>query len=631
WKDLFFWACLSVLIGGHALCGSIEPSRDAAKGLQQAQNPPVSVSVLTNHIVLDNGILQLTLSKPGGIITGLRYQGVDNLMETRNEETNRGYWDLVWSVPPNKGIFDRFILLRGRSGFYTYGIFEHQEGWPDLHIGEARVAIKLSEDKFHFMAIADDKQRIMPMPEDRNLPRGQTLAFKEAVRLVNPINPELKGEVDCKYQYSKENQDNKVHGWISSDPPIGFWQITPSDEFRTGGPLKQSLTSHVGPTTLAIFVSDHYAGRDLVPKILSGAYWKKVFGPVFFYLNSGVNDTSKLWEDAKSQMEAEVKSWPYEFPASQDFPKAKQRGSVTGRLLVRDRYIKDADMLAGSAHVGLAVPGKSGSWQTESKAYQFWTKTDTDGTFSISNVREGVYNVYAWVPGFIGDSNFTQNITITAGSHVDLGELVFEPPRNGPTLWEIGFPDRTAAEFYIPDPKPEYINRLYLNHTNDRFRQYGLWDRYTDLYPSRDLVYEVGKSDYTKDWFYAQVTRRAGNGSNHYVATTWQIKFNIDRPAKDGSYTLRIALASAARLTELQVWFNDVVPPTTPRFTTGTIGGESTIARHGIHGLYRLLSIQMPGRQLFAGENTIYLRQTRSQGPFMGIMYDYIRLEGPPS
>ena len=42
-------------------------------------------------------------------------------------------------------------------------------------------------------------------------------------------------------------------------------------------------------------------------------------------------------------------------------------------------------------------------------------------------------------------------------------DLVFEPPRSGPTLWEIGVPDRTAAEFYIPDPDPTYINRLFVN------------------------------------------------------------------------------------------------------------------------------------------------------------------------
>lgn len=58
--------------------------------------------------------------------------------------------------------------------------------------------------------------------------------------------------MDDKYQYSCENKDNRVHGWISENPPVGFWIITPSDEFRAGGPLKQDLTSHVGPTVLSV-------------------------------------------------------------------------------------------------------------------------------------------------------------------------------------------------------------------------------------------------------------------------------------------------------------------------------------------------------------------------------------------
>lgn len=43
------------------------------------------------QVVMDNGILQVTLSKPGGIITGIKYNGVDNVLEVRNKETNRGY------------------------------------------------------------------------------------------------------------------------------------------------------------------------------------------------------------------------------------------------------------------------------------------------------------------------------------------------------------------------------------------------------------------------------------------------------------------------------------------------------------------------------------------------------------
>lgn len=46
--------------------------------------------------------------------------------------------------------------------------------------------------------------------------------------------------------------------------------------------------------------------------------------------------------------------------------------------------------------------------------------------------------------------------------------MIYEPPRDGATLWEIGIPDRSAAEFYIPDPNPNYINKLFVNHP-DRF------------------------------------------------------------------------------------------------------------------------------------------------------------------
>ena len=61
-----------------------------------------------------------------------------------------------------------------------------------------------------------------------------------------------------------------------------------------------------------------------------------------------------------------------------------------------------------------------------------------------------------------------------AGCNIDIGDIVYEPPRSGPTLWEIGIPDRSAAEFYVPDPNPKYINKLYVNHP-DRLAQTPLY------------------------------------------------------------------------------------------------------------------------------------------------------------
>jgi rhamnogalacturonan endolyase len=48
-------------------------------------------------------------------------------------------------------------------------------------------------DRFSYMALSDEKQRIMPTMEDRI--HGQPLAYPEAVLLINPANPLLRGEV----------------------------------------------------------------------------------------------------------------------------------------------------------------------------------------------------------------------------------------------------------------------------------------------------------------------------------------------------------------------------------------------------------------------------------------------------
>ncbi|XP_073147151.1 uncharacterized protein [Henckelia pumila] len=611
-----------------------------------------------------NGIVSLTLTAPGGVPTSVTYNGSDNLLETQNSDDNRGYWDVIWNIPGEHGRMDkflgtsynviledenqieisfsrgwefgsekvplnidkRFVMLRDSPGFYTYAVVEKLQGWPAFDIQEGRFLLKLQANKFHYMAMSDVRQRVMPMPIDRST--GVVLAYPEAVLLTNPTNPELKGEVDDKYLYSCDNKDNKVHGWVSSELGAGMWMITPSNEFKTGGPLKQDLTSHVGPTMLSMFISTHYAGEDQALKFEADEYWKKVFGPFLVYFNSDdasaeVNP-SILWEDAKQKASEEVRLWPYDFPISEHFLKSDQRGAISGQLHVYDRYI-DKDVRPGAeAYVGLATPGEPGSWQKESKGYQFWTQADDDGNFWIKNVVPGTYGLFAWVPGTIGDYKYDCNITILPGFDIKLDNLVFNPPRKGPTMWEIGIPDRTAAEFFIPDPT-NYKIHLYENYT-ERFRQYGLWYRYKDLYPLGDLNFTIGKSDYKEDWFFAHVTRNVGY--REYEATTRRILFDLENVKKGENYTLQLALASANGA-ELQVRFND--RESDPDFTTNLIGKDNGVARHGIHGLYHLYSIDVSGSRLVDGENTIFLTQAINTGPFKEVMYDYIRFEGPAS
>lgn len=191
-----------------------------------------------SYIVVNNGVLQITFTNPGGIITGIQYKGIDNLLELNNPDLNGGFWDLNWSEAGSRktrGKFDtikgtsskvivetdeqielsftrswdpsvqgeqapliidrRFIVLRDSPGFYSYAIFEHSKDLPAFNLNTTRIAFMLNKDKFHYMAVADNRQRFMPSADDRLPGRGQQLAYPEAVLLVDPIEPEFKGEV----------------------------------------------------------------------------------------------------------------------------------------------------------------------------------------------------------------------------------------------------------------------------------------------------------------------------------------------------------------------------------------------------------------------------------------------------
>lgn len=53
-----------------------------------------------------------------------------------------------------------------------------------------------------------------------------------------------------------------------------------------------------------MFVSTHYAGKEVTMAFKEGETYKKVFGPVFVYLNSvsSDEDPQTLWTDAVNQV-----------------------------------------------------------------------------------------------------------------------------------------------------------------------------------------------------------------------------------------------------------------------------------------------------------------------------------------
>ncbi|CAI0403905.1 unnamed protein product [Linum tenue] len=112
--------------------------------------------------------------------------------------------------------------------------------------------------------------------------------------------------------------------------------------------------------------------------------------------------------------------------------------------------------------------------------------------------------------------------------------------------------------------------------------------------------------------------------------TTWQINFDLPDVCPTGNYTLQLALAGALE-TNTFVYVNDLNAKA-PAFATERVGKDNAIARHGIHGIYWFFSACLPSNLFVKGKNSIFLRAARSGDfPFMGVMYDYIRLEAPPT
>ncbi|KAF5960453.1 hypothetical protein HYC85_001662 [Camellia sinensis] len=197
-----------------------------------------------------------------------------------------------------------------------------------------------------------------------------------------------------------------------------------------------------------MFVSTHYAGEDVGMKFKVGEQWKKVFGPVFIYLNSASNNQkSALWQNAKSQ----------KLEADHTIFRNHQISLIpTNGAQSVVNYFGQNSMPAAHAQVGLAPPGNEGSWQYENKGYQFWSHADGEGNFWIKGVRPGNYNLFAWVPGTIGDYKYGPSINISPGT------------KGWSNSWEIGIADRVAVEFFIPDPNSSLVNHLYNGF--DKFR-----------------------------------------------------------------------------------------------------------------------------------------------------------------
>jgi autotransporter-associated beta strand protein len=324
------------------------------------------------------------------------------------------------------------------------------------------------------------------------------------------------------------------------------------------------------------------------------------------------------------------------------YAQASNRGLVTGQIVINDVYNPNAS--ESNLWVGVVQqPPTSNStydFQDWAKPYQFWAKTDATGRFVISNVIAGAnYTFYAFGPGAAGTFQSQAqvggsapnsldipaspfSVTVMGGVTNDLGTITWTPTRVGPTVFEIGYPDRTARKFRHGEDW--WVGDIGPNSANPS----PIWSKFLE-YPfdfPNGVNYIVGQSRWTTDWNFVQpiVTDSAGN----YNGSTSTITFNL-ASAPGPTASLYIALSSDFQGPLIvQVNDNNLAGSTGyfPAYSSSSDQSDTTI-REGIHGMYSDARFTFSGSLLQQGQNTVTLNM-RKGGYFANhAMYDYIRLE----
>jgi rhamnogalacturonan endolyase len=622
---LFLWMGAACALLSSCAATPAAPPNSAAKPVAASRDGEAKEVKLQDDgdkVTLDNGIISAVVVKNGARIASLKFKNNEMLNPARGvyfsmdggasfrspdncvyavKSKSVDMVDIsckqVWKDQPQAFDIDvHYVLRRGDSGVYAYVILDHPESYPATTYGEWRMVWRTPVENEDWIFVDQKRHWQMPNPEDYKTAEKTTIG--EIVKLTQ--GPRV-GQYDCKYDFNASYYDIGCWGHAYEQKNVGAWIALGGYDYFNDGPTKQDLTAASEINHLH-FGMNHYNSSS--PQIAAGEKWSKIYGPYLLYCNANEGGVEALWKDAKARVEKEKAAWPYAWLTGEpNYPPASERGSVSGRLLLKDPL--KPRLSAAGAWVGLAQPDAGGNWQFESKRYQYWTRADAAGRFRIPNVRPGTYTLYAFTSGVVGEYS-QPNVTVSAGKSTPVGDLIWDVPRKGTKLaWEIGVPDRTAQEF---------------RHGDDYF--HGLvWQNFSKEF-SNPLEYTIGKSNPATDWNYAQ--SRYGNEPG--APWKWRIHFQLDGAPPTGQATLTLAIASADRA-RLDIYVNDESKPLAT--VTPSVQGGNALLREGIHAKYCVEQVVIPANTLKSGDNTITLVQSNVRSPGYHVMYDYLSLELP--
>jgi rhamnogalacturonan endolyase len=601
---------------------------------------PVTSRQNAQAIVLDNGIVSITIDKASGDVTSMIYRPAGAPISLGDGAPRAMYWDMdatpdkvspmlessrpkadysrpfqcmnfvrvnssdagMTDVVVDAGPFEWFpfhaqyhyVLRRGQSGFYAYAVYRHEKGMPAATLEQTRFVIRAENKGAIFTDQVVDDARKGPPPSSKIVDTIQDATYRLA-----------DGTAYTKYDNTQFAMDYTAQGMAGHG--VGLWLVWPSVEFGNGGPLKQELTVQIDNIMQAMFQGEHFGGAPI--KVADDESWSKCFGPVLVYMNHG-DTTGAMWTDAKKQAAEQRRQWPLSWLHDDAYP--QHRGAATGRVVLQN----GGNASTNGAWVILASQEQREEgvdWAMRSKGYEFWTRADSRGRFSIANVRPGRYTLF--VSGADQFEDFEKrDVVIEPDGISDLGNLHWSPLTHGKRIWQIGVADRSTGEFH-DGAEPVY-------------RNYDAFLNYFNTFP-HDVNFVIGQSRESRDWEYAQ-----WNWYNEKPA--WTVRFSLaaaDIPAR-GKATLTLGIASAQPAGNVVIGVNaqNVAAFALPK--TGAAGYRSGAQ----DSQYIVKYVSFDAALLKSGQNEITLGQegmekfsaavlAKEKRPSRYVMYDAVRLE----
>jgi len=423
------------------------------------------------------------------------------------------------------------------------------------------------------------------------------------------------GCTNGKYSFTLDYPKIGTFGMASDTNQLGLWYVAGGHEYQNNGPTACEYAGGIGGLLLYEPIIAHYNNTGLT--VGTNANWSKIYGPWLLYFNSQSNGAA-CWRDSQNQVLAETSAWPYAWLTNAVYQSRNQRAAVSGKFVVADPLRPQAN--AAGAWVGLAatdagLENDPNNWQYQSDGYQFWTQCAADGTFTLPPVTTfspyggtATYQLYAYCAGTNGSTGeySTGPFTFAPGTVTNLGTLTWKVPHPGSqVLWEIGYPDRTAAKY---------------RHGNEYGRP-ALWLGFSNEFSS-PLEYYVASNNWATALNFAHTVDYTAN-----EPWKWHLNFNLPS-VKPGNYWLNIAYATADSYQIVRVnndgsFLADFIPD------NGT-PGTTTMIRQGIHSKYIVAHVPIPSTLLVAGANFITLdHEYHSDHANDNFMYDYLNLEAP--